>query len=84
MNSATPAVLHGLFAAYPYWARVTLAAVAVLAVAYLVAELVARVLSGLVDRVNQRVPGDVTHRRTTRAGLRVGARHRHRSSSGPS
>ena len=44
---------------------------AALAVAYLFAELVTRVLSGLVDRVNQRVPGDVTHRRTTRTGLRV-------------
>jgi small conductance mechanosensitive channel len=71
LNRATPEVLQGLFAAYPYWARVTLAVVGVLAVAYIVSELVARVLAGLVDRVNQRVPGDITHRRSTRAGMRA-------------
>ena len=71
MNSATPAVLHGLFAAYPYWVRLTLAAVLVLALAYMVAEMVSRLLVAMVDRVNQRLPGDLTPRRTTRAGLRV-------------
>jgi small-conductance mechanosensitive channel len=71
VNSATPAMLDGLFAAYPYWVRLTLAAVLVLALAYLVAEMVSRVLVVLVDKVNRRVPGDLPQRRTTRAGLRV-------------
>jgi small-conductance mechanosensitive channel len=64
-------MLHGLFATYPYWVRATLAAVIVLAFAYLLAELVSRLLAAGVDRVNRHVAGDITQRRATRAGLRA-------------
>lgn len=64
-------MLQGLFDAYPYWVRASLAGVIVLALAYLVAELVSRVLVVVVDRVNRHVPGDLGHRTATRAALRV-------------
>lgn len=64
-------MLHGLFATYPYWVRATLAAVIVLAVAYLLAELASRLLAAVVNRVNRHVAGDITQRRATRAGLRA-------------
>ena len=71
MNNTTPAVLRGLFEGYPYGVRVTLAGVAALAVAYLLAELVSRVFAGIVNRVNHRVPGDIAHHGATRAALRL-------------
>lgn len=64
-------MLHGLFATYPYWVRATLAAVIVLAVAYLLAELVSRLLAAGVDRVNRHVASDLTRGRATRTGLRA-------------
>lgn len=64
-------MLHGVFAAYPYWVRATLAVVIVLAVSYLLAELLSRALAVGLHRVNTHVATDLTHRRATRAGLRV-------------
>ena len=63
--------MHGLFAGYPYSVRMTLAAVAALAIAYLFAELVSRVLSRILTRVHQRGPGDVAHKTAARTGLRA-------------
>ncbi|WP_239493173.1 mechanosensitive ion channel family protein [Luteitalea sp. TBR-22] len=51
--------------------RATLAGVIVLALAYLVAELVSRVLAALVERINRHVPGDLSQRKSTRAALRL-------------
>ena len=64
-------MLKGLFATYPYWVRAGLAAAIVLAASYVVAELVSRVLVALVLRVSAHLPGDLAHRRTARAALRV-------------
>ena len=64
-------MLQGLFATYPYWVRAALAAVIVLAFAYLLAELVSRLLAVGVDRIDRHVAGDLTRRRATRAGLRA-------------
>jgi small-conductance mechanosensitive channel len=62
--------MHGLFASYPYWARMTIAAVAALAIGYLFAEIVSRLIGGLVTRAYQRGSGDA-HRTVTRSGLRI-------------
>jgi moderate conductance mechanosensitive channel len=64
-------MLTGLFDAYPDWVRASLAGVLVLGVAYLVAELVSRVLVNLIARVDRHVPGDLADRRATHAGLRA-------------
>jgi small conductance mechanosensitive channel len=64
-------MLQGLFEGYPYWVRAMLAGVIVLAMAYLIAELVSRVLVVLVERINRHVPGDLSARKATRAALRV-------------
>lgn len=64
-------MLQGLFDAYPYWVRATLAGVIVLALAYMVAELISRLLITLVDRINRHVPGDITQRAATRGALRL-------------
>ena len=71
MTRATPALLQGLFDAYPPWVRAMLAVVVVLTLAYLVAELVTRLLLAGVDRVNRDVPGDTVVRKNARAGLRA-------------
>lgn len=64
-------MLKGLFAAYPYWVRAGIAGAIVLAVSYVVAELVSRVLVALVGRINRHVPGDIAQRKSTRAALRA-------------
>lgn len=64
-------MLTGLFATYPYWVRAGIAGALVVAVAYVVAELVSRVLVALVGRINAHVPGDIAQRRSTRAALRA-------------
>jgi small-conductance mechanosensitive channel len=64
-------MLTGLFATYPYWVRAGIAGALVVAVAYVVAELVSRVLVAMVGRINAHVPGDIAHRRSTRAALRA-------------
>lgn len=64
-------MLKGVFATYPYWVRAGLAAAIVLAVSYLLAELVSRVLVAAVARINRHVPGDLAARKATRAALRL-------------
>jgi len=64
-------MLNGLFDAYPHWVRASLAGVLVLGVAYLVAEMVSRLLVNLIARVDRHVPGDLAERRATHAGLRA-------------
>lgn len=64
-------MLEGLFAAYPYWVRATLAAVTVLAVSYALSEVVSRLLASIVHRVNKHVEGDIAQRRATRGALRL-------------
>jgi moderate conductance mechanosensitive channel len=64
-------MLNGLFDGYPYWVRASLAGVLVLGVAYLLAELVSRLLVALIARVDRQVPGDLARWRATHAGLRA-------------
>lgn len=64
-------MLTDLFATYPYWVRAGIAGALVVALAYVAAELVSRVLVSLVGRITQHVPGDIAHRRSTRAALRA-------------
>jgi len=71
VTRATPALLQGLFDAYPPWVRAMLAVVVVLTLAYLVAELVTRLLLAGVARVNRDMPGDTVVRKNARAGLRA-------------
>lgn len=68
---AGSAMLQGLFASYPYWVRAVLAAIIVLGVGYLLAELISRGLAAVVARINAHVHGDITSRRVARAGLRA-------------
>lgn len=64
-------MLQGLFEGYPDWLKGTIVAVLVLALAYLVAELVSRVIASTIGRVTRHVPGDAAQLRATRAGLRA-------------
>ncbi|HTV01410.1 MAG TPA: mechanosensitive ion channel domain-containing protein [Luteitalea sp.] len=64
-------MLNNVFAGYPYGVRAGIAAAIVLVLAYFIAELVSRVLVLLVERVDRHVPGDLTHRKATRAALRA-------------
>jgi small-conductance mechanosensitive channel len=65
------AVLTNVFASYPYGVRAGIAAAIVLVFAYLIAEMVSRVLVLLVERIDKHVPGDLTHRKATRGALRL-------------
>ena len=64
-------MLTGIFATYPDWARGAIAGAAVVAIAYLVAELATRTLVTLVTRINRHRPGDMHARKATRAALRA-------------
>lgn len=62
---------QGVFSAYPWWAGAAIAVALVLAVSYMAAEVAVRMLSAVLTRVGSAPDGEETHRRSTRAALRL-------------